>query len=122
MGYCIDLTDHNFKIKKENEDKVLHDLKEFIKSNGRPMWVTPREVINSENIIEAFDAVRYELVEDENGDYVLEYFHGEKLGDDCEILNSIAKYVEVGSFIEFLGEDDESFRLTFNGEKCIFID
>ena len=33
MGYCIDLTDHNFKIKKEDIEKAFNSLKEYIKTH-----------------------------------------------------------------------------------------
>lgn len=32
MGYCIDLIEHNFKIKKENIELALNSLKEFMKT------------------------------------------------------------------------------------------
>lgn len=118
MGYCIDLTEYDFKIKKENADKVLKVLQVYMKTHERPMWVTPKNVIEANNIQDAFEEIRYSLITDENGDYILNDFYGEKLGDDKDILNSIAQYVVPDSFIEFEGEDGDDLRLEFDGKEC----
>lgn len=118
MGYCIDLTEHNFRIKKENIEKAFDSLKGFMKAQRKLMWVTPGYIINAEDFQEAFEEIRYPLTTDESGDYVLDYFAGEKLGDDKEILNSIARHVVPNSYIEFHGEDGDTFKLIFNGETC----
>jgi len=118
MGYCVELTNHNFKINRGDGEKVLNGLKEYIKTHERPMWVTPKEVLSSEDIFKAFDSIRYELINDENGDYVLNDFHGEKFGDDTKILNSIAKYIVKNSFIEFTGEDNSVITFKFDGKNC----
>lgn len=118
MGYCIELVDHRFKIEKNNIDKAFATLKDFMKTQTRLAWVTPSIVVNSDDVFEAFDEIRYPLAENNNGDYILDYFNGEKLGDDEKILNSFAKYVVPGSYFEFSGEDGNLFRFVFDGEKC----
>lgn len=75
-------------------------------------------VVNADDIYEAFHEIRYPLIEDENGDYVLEYFAGEKLGDCKKIFNSFAKFIEPNSFIEFEGEDGSVLKYTFDGNEC----
>jgi hypothetical protein len=118
MGYCIELTDNNFKIKKENLDDAFKALKEFMKTKKKVMWVEPSIIIKTKDVFEAFEEIGYPLATDKNGDYILDYFCGEKLGDDLEILKSIAPYVEKDTYIEFVGEDGDKFRFVFDGNKC----
>ncbi|MBX4266590.1 hypothetical protein [Clostridium estertheticum] len=118
MGYCMDLTENKFKIKKENEVNVLKALKDFAEENTQLRWVDSVVILEANDVFSAFEEIRYPLEIDANGDLVLEYFSGEKLGDDKLILNSIAKYVEPNSYLQFSGEDGEIFRYVFNGETC----
>lgn len=122
MGYCIGMTDNKFCIKKENLVSAFKKLQEFMKEkeNSRMSWVEPKIVVETDSFEEAFDEIRYPLIENKNGDYELDYFAGEKLGDDVEILNSFAEYVEAGSYIGFIGEDGAVFRFVFDGSKCEF--
>lgn len=97
MGYCIEMIDSNFKIKKENAQFALNALKAYCKTNPNLKWVSNNIVIESEDICDAFDEIRYPLVVDGNGDYTIEYFSGEKYGD-CELIfSSMAEYIEDGS-------------------------
>jgi len=118
MGYCIDLTDNKFKIKKENEFNVLIALKEFAEKNTHIRWVDNVVIEEANDIFSAFEEIRYILSYDDNGDFILSYYSGEKLGDDEVILNAIAKYVEPNSYLQFCGEDGEIFRYVFDGETC----
>lgn len=123
MGYCIELIEKNFKIKKENAKNVVDALRNFAlnftnKYNNRIMWVDKQSLIDSQSIEESFEEIRYPLTEDKNGDYVIDYFSGKKIGDDYQIFNAIAKYVEPNSFITFEGEDGDVFQFVFDGERC----
>ena len=119
MGYCMDLTEHSFKIKKEYEQNIIESLQSFAKSKiGGIMWVDKEPLLESNTLSEIFDEIRYSLKTDVNGDYELDEFIGEKMGDDLEIFNSIAMYIEPNSFIEFEGEDGDVFRFLFDGEEC----
>ena len=119
MGYCMDLTEHSFKIKKEYEQNIIESLQNFAKSKiGRIMWVDKEPLLESNTLLEVFDEIRYSLKTDINGDYELDEFIGEKMGDDLETFNSIAMYIEPNSFIEFEGEDGDVFRFLFDGEEC----
>ena len=45
-------------------------------------------------------------------------FHGDKMGEDYQMFQSIAPYVRSGSFIEMIGEDGEQWRWVFKDGKC----
>jgi hypothetical protein len=117
MGYCVELTEKNFKIKKEDCEEILKALKEFIKDKEDLMWINERYFLECDNIERCFDLLRYPLYE--NGDcYEIDYMSGEKLGDEEKIFNSIAKFIEKDSYLQYIGEDGDIFRLVFDGEKC----
>lgn len=118
MGYCIEMIDSSFKIKKENAQLALDSLKDFCRNNPYLKWVSNDTVIHSEDIVEAFDEIRYPLITDENGDYVIEYFSGEKYGNCENIFNSMAEYIEEGSYVDFEGEDGCKFRFLISNGMC----
>lgn len=116
MGYCVNLRDNNFKFNKEDSEGILKTLKEFA-SNTSLMWADEHSILRAKNIKECFEEIRYPLIE--SGDfYKIDYFDGEKLGNEDKIFNSIAKYIEKDTYLEFSGEDGDIFRLVFDGEKC----
>jgi hypothetical protein len=110
-------------IKKENADKVVEALREFAKNftnkyDNRIAWVDKDVLIESESIENSFEEIRYPLILDEDGDYTIDYFSGEKLGDDWETFRAIAPYVEDGSYLEVVGEDGEKWRWIFKNGQC----
>ena len=118
MGYCIELIDRNFKIKKENAQNALNSLKEYCKIHQNLKWVNSNTVLYSDTIEEAFDEIRYVLVVNEEGDYEIDYFVGEKYGDCVSIFSSMAEYVEDDSYVDFEGEDGVKFRFLVSGGEC----
>lgn len=122
MGYYMSMRNCEFTILNKNKQKALESLKEFAsnkqKRNSNIAWSASSEIIASENLVEAFEACRYGVEENENGDIFYLYFNGEKLGDDEEIFNAIAPAVEDGSFIEMQGENGYLWRWVFQDGKC----
>lgn len=134
MGYCIEMIDSNFVIKKENFNVALEDLKKaFIPENmtcydyingekyPRFRWVNTDVVINSKTLGEALSEIRYKPSYDEKGNIINVEFTGEKYGDEDIFFSSIAKYVEPKSYIKFVGEDDDEWTWLFNDGKVNFI-
>lgn len=121
MGYCIEMSCSTIRIKKDNCGKLLKKLKDFCIKQGSLRWVDIRAIMNSNSIEEAFEELRYEIYENDNGDYEIDYLSGEKLGDEEIIFESISEFIEDG-YIEYLGEDGDKWRFVFsNGEmetKC----
>ena len=116
MGYCVSLVESNLKFKKEDANIILSTLKEFA-SNTSLMWADEHSILRAKNIKECFEEIRYPLIE--SGDfYKIDYFDGEKLGDEERIFNSIYKYIEKGSYLEYVGEDGDKFRLVFGVKGC----
>lgn len=116
MGYCVSLVESNLKFKKEDANIILSTLKEFAK-NALLRWCDEDEILESDTIEECFERLRYPLTEKENY-YIINDFYGEKLGDEERIFNSIYKYIEKGSYLEYVGDDGDRFRLVFGDKKC----
>ena len=130
MGYCIEMTDSKFKIKKENFEKALENLKSvFIPDNmtcynyigGKKYphfsWVETKVVLESKTLEEALEEIRYTPEYDSNGDICNVEFTGEKYGDEKIFFNALAPYVEDESYIAFEGEDEVEWKWIFNDGK-----
>lgn len=136
MGYCMDLMDADFVIKRENQDKALEAVKKLadtVNENGSGSsysggecksrsyaWVTTEDFVNADDVSEAISAWGWEPQTDEvTGDITTMYFVAEKKGDDEYLLDALAPYVEPGSFIQMQGEDGSIWRWFFDGQQCI---
>lgn len=53
-----------------------------------------------------------------NGDIISLSYEREKAGDEGYLFNAIAPFVRVGSYLVFYGEDGETWRWYFDGQKC----
>lgn len=127
MGYCIEMTDSKFVIKKENFEKALNSLKSvFVLENmtcvdcidGREYphfcWVNTQIVLNSATLEVAMSEIRYFPFCNAQGDICNVEFVGEKYGDEKIFFNVLAPYVEDGSFLSFCGEDGNTWTWNFN--------
>lgn len=135
MGYCIEMTDSNFVIRKENFAKALESLKSvFVSENmtcydsigGKRFphfkWVDTKSVIESNTLIEAMEEVRYIPVPNINGDICDVEFKGEKYGDEEIFFKTLSPYVESGSYICFIGEDDSEWKWVFNDGEVEYVE
>lgn len=130
MGYCIEMIDSKFEIKKENFEKALENLKsvfilenmtsyDYICGKKQPhfMWVNTKVVLESKTLEEALEEIRYTPEYDSNGDICNVEFIGEKYGDEKIFFNALAPYVEDESYIAFEGEDEVEWKWIFNDGK-----
>lgn len=117
MGYYIETREIDFKIKESNEEKALQALKDMAIKNNRISWVDNQDIIDSKTFKQAFSECRYQSsLEEVDGEmYItIDYFSGEKYGSEELIFNTLAPYVEDGSYITYQGEEGEQWRYTFN--------
>lgn len=130
MGYCIEQTDSNFTIKKENFRDALNNLKavftpdkmtcvDYIWGKQLPhfRWVNTDIVLNAETLEEALVEIRYKPVLNDNGDIINVEFIGEKYGDEEIFFAALAPFVENDSYISFEGEDEHKWTWCFNGKE-----
>jgi hypothetical protein len=114
MEYCIEMTDSQFEIKEKHFKKLKEAFKELDK-NYKLAWV--KKGFASDTLKEVFSSLRYEVTyskDNENNQCISGIeFIGEKDGDDDLIWDTIAPFVTSGSFLEFLGEDGDRWRVIF---------
>ena len=112
MGYYMDQIDGNFRVKKENLDKMFEAIKNI--PNESYAWID--DFKNCDNIRDILLEWRWETYFDENGNIWHLSFDGQKLGDDEVLFHAIAPFVEAGSYICMRGEDDTLWKWYFDGE------
>ena len=118
MGYCVDMIKSTIGFKLKNTRKIMDTLKDLEdRREERFSWIQRGSINDAEDFIEVMSAIRYPVTTDEERELlVIDYFRGEKLGDDLEIFKAIAPYVEPG-YIEYRGEDGETWRYLFENEE-----
>lgn len=90
MGYCISMESSSFRVQTENTGRVLKNLERYC----------------------------YTAELDDDGNIIGVDFIGDKLSyDEEKMFQSIAPYVEDGSYIEMSGEDGARWKWAFNGGK-----
>jgi hypothetical protein len=118
MGYGMSQSDSDIRIKAENVPAALAailGMYEPDESGGfhTYSWVDRSSVQISKTLIEALNAWRWRAYERSNGDIYDFVFDGEKLGSEVELFSTIAPFIEHGSYIEMVGEDDSRWRWVF---------
>lgn len=111
MGYCVSMNESTIKIKHENVENILKTLGNYASTRDF-YYVDSCKVMMAEDIFEIMRAIRYEVILKSNDGYEIDYFIGEKLGDDFKIFTQIAPYIEDG-YIEYQGEDGDLWRYVF---------
>lgn len=135
MGYCIEMLDSNFVIRKENFIKALESLKsvfvpenmnckDYINGETRPhfSWVSTTAVLNSKTLHSALKEIRYVPIPNIDGDICDVEFIGEKYGDEKVFFNALSPYVESGSYLCFMGEDESEWKWEFNNGKVTLLE
>jgi hypothetical protein len=134
MGYCMEQMGASFAILPENVMKALKAVKAMHKrvdqnggggswKNGKTTarwysWVS--EDFHLKNTLsEILHEWRWEIEHGEEGGVIGIQFEGEKLGDDEQLFDAIAPFVEEGSYIEMMGEDGTRWRWEFDGKMVV---
>lgn len=99
MGYYSHISESDFTILKENipamlEKLEMDDAKKFFEDN--------------------YFSIRFD---DEGNITDIDCDDGKRYDDDG-VFADIAPFVEAGSYVQYLGEDGESWRFVFDGKTC----
>lgn len=119
MGYCMSQSECNIVIKAEHLPAVLAAVKAMYNpvEEGGPSpkfsWVDREPIEKAETLAKALEEWRWEPEFGLNGDLIGLVFTGEKLGDDPDLFCNLAPFVEHGSYVEMVGEDDNRWRWVF---------
>ena len=121
MELCISSYTNRFKIKKENIEKAFKKLYDYAKNNKSVidnwMWCDSSDILDSENLSNALEHLRWDIKYDEDMNIKNIEFSGEKLGNDFDLFCIIAEFVEDG-YIEVYAEDDSFWRWYFINGEC----
>lgn len=111
MGYCIDFEEGSIKIKRKNMRLALEKLSNFFSDGGELKYVNGFILDLNEpiDLYEIWYDLRYGFIEND-AEYKINDFLGEKIGDDLKLFQLIAEYCEDG-YLQFNGEDGEHFRI-----------
>lgn len=118
MGYCMDQMYSEFHIKAENRAPALAACLALAREGGDFHWVSANDFIKAKSLEEVLDVWSWSPDKDENNNIVGLCFEGEKSGADFTLFETIAPFVEKGSYIEMQGEDGARWRWVFNGKTC----
>ena len=127
MGYYINVIDHDVLIPNDQKATALDAIKAMATSTNKMggggytggevverwfSWVDMHQLADAHTLVDAFDAWRYIFTETDDG-VRLEYFNGEKLGDDAFLWETMAPFINDG-FIQVHGEEGEFWRWKFH--------
>ena len=127
MGFTMDLVDSAFRIRKEKVPGALQALKRLIDSptdsdsDLGPISGWREKLAKSKTLQEALGLWAWEVNSNVQRDVIgISIIGGGKkyLNDDF-LFETIAPFVEKGSFIEMEGEDRSLWRWEFDGERVV---
>lgn len=134
MGYCVSMDLVGVVIPKKHVKEcreainAMHDP-ETLRANAGGgsstgerwySWVRNPPKGGFKSLVDAFVAWRYSAyVDEDTGDVVVEYFNGEKWGDDEQLYSVIAPFVKTCGEIRCRGEDGAHWRFVFDNGDVI---
>jgi len=110
----------DFRIRKECLSEALRALKEAAGKgnvdNRRTTWdwCDMTRIREADTLQEGMRACRWDLCFDDDGNVFGIVFEREKLGDESQIFDALAPWLEDESYIELVGEDSTRWRWVFN--------
>lgn len=125
MSYRMHLRDAEFCIPAEKTHKAwlaIHDLMYddsvtlfgYEAGTGdRFAWMNGKEATSWESLDEAMAGWRFPIEYDAEDNVIDISFTGEKAGDEKQMFEAIAPFVETESFVEFQGADGYVWRYLF---------
>ena len=149
MGYYVDISEYDIRIKKENFENAYKAMCELnkrddLKNGGgganeynvgwndpRPegldyhpakwfSWMDANYPATCKTMEDILHSLGFEMLKyDDNGD-LIGFYYSSKIGAEDYFFNAIAEYIEPKSFVNWRGEDGESWQWYFdNGVMTI---
>ena len=127
MGYDMDLVSAEFRIREANLSAALRALKKLPDAPDStdgdigPISGWRQKLAEIKTLPEALELWSWEVEHDEAGSIAnlrLEGGYKTYLNDEA-LFETLAPFVEMGSFIEMQGEDRSLWRWEFDGERVV---
>ena len=130
MSYRCELKETNFKIKAENFEKIVENLLDskyteyvinrFPSFNKEDvLMVLNHKDVQTDVLIQFFDVAGYDICFDDGYDIIDISLHSNKWNEDTEFFAIFAKYIEKDSYLLYSGEENDFWRLFFDGKTVI---
>lgn len=124
MGYCISQRRAQFKMDPKDFPAALKAI-QALRWKETPVgynvqhfaWISPN-FHEIQDFVEMLREWRWDLAMDITNNVLGIHFVGEKMGADELLFDTIAPWVEKGSYIEMQGEDGNIWRWVFDGKHC----
>lgn len=133
MGYYVTTTNARVKILKDNFEKAyktmcdLNTTHDHLKTGGSWSagkqtakwfsWMDANYPETCKNMQTVLEALGFDLLFDPNTGDLTELFYDNKTGAEDVFIESIAPFIENGSFMEWRGEDGAQYRWEFRDGK-----
>lgn len=124
MGYYVHITDSFAVIPYENLPAALDalrglDARDDLKSGGSGAgdrwfrWMNEFDLANAPSVLSVLEKLGFEVDSDgHEGLSIIGY--DDKTGDEGIFIQTLAPFIESGSYIEWRGEDNEAYRWDFH--------
>jgi len=120
MGYYVHITYSNAVIPSENLPAALDalrglDARDDLKSGGSSAgdkwfsWMNDYDLANAPSVASVLEQLGFVVDSDGRGDLSI-IGYDNKTGDEGIFIQTLAPYIESGSYIEWEGEDNEAYR------------
>lgn len=124
MGYCMHLGDSRFRLANARKMAAFAALNTLARRAGQQRhghfaWVETKTLERASCVEDHLREWRWRPVLNDQGDIAGLHFEGEKLGDDKQLLDALAPFVDAGSFLVMHGEDGAVWRWYFDGSTCV---
>jgi len=117
MSVYLDECNFDLTIKKKNIPAAFEAAKKLIQSGEYGVWDDDKE--NWESLEKLINATCWVAGFDKKGNLILEEAPENFNDQDIVFFNTIAPYVEVGSYIDINTSDFQHFEWYFDGNNCI---
>jgi len=124
MGYYVQITYSNAVIYSEHLPAALEalralDARDDLKSGGSNRgdkwfaWMNDFDLANATSVVSVLKKLGFEADSDAHGGLEIGGYDS-KMGDEGIFIQTLAPYIESGSYIEWQGEDNEAYRWHFH--------
>lgn len=118
MGYGMRQMASDFHIDQPDQASALEELQRWADLAGHIAFVDRITVTSARSLTEALEEFGWVADLDVQENICHIEFGRENSGEEDELFDRLAPYVQPGSYIEMAGEDGERWRWTFDGRTC----
>lgn len=81
-------------------------------------WMSPNYPATCHTLNMILEELGFDIALDDQGN-IISLQYNNKIGSECHFLDAISPFVKSGSFINWVGEDNDLWRNEFDGKKMI---